>query len=190
MYLNRGIQVPKTIHGKSLIDFLVIDTNELARADACTQTSECTIQSPTQVTVRVKPKATILSTPLQTLDTNHDELLFQPTGTSICSSASNTKKDRLLVGKNAMPSVSTLERQLDSIIHDACEFSKQEEEIENEQKQFIQFHRFDSASNDNDHQVIFLAPAPFQSSTSSTAPAITNRLVTLMKMTFFTACKL
>lgn len=170
LYINRGIQVPRTIHGKKLIDFLVIDLNS--------SEAETNISTPLKKSTKITKEVSI-QTEITSLD---HELINNLTLKRKCelndsfneiATAHNmnsihnqnieplvnhqnenifleppiletpSKKKRLLIGKNIekqpILSVSTLERQLNSIINDAAEHLKQEEEYEQQQKQQTQF---------------------------------------------------
>lgn len=153
LYLNRGIQVPKTIHGKNLIDYLVIDLkSEPHLNDVCISgNKEASTQTDTFLDQAVKrPFALIDQT---NINHSNDNIFVSP------------QKKRLLIGKNAEKkselSVSTLERQLDSIINDAFEHLKQEEE--QEQQNHLLFTTQASASTPhptvaNSDGIVLIAP--------------------------------
>ena len=141
MYIKRGLHVPRTIHGKTLVDYLVIDTSII------------TGSSPTTAAATSNPKrASVLST-----------TTTSPSAAA-ASPAKSGKKARLLVGRNVdttrptMHTVSSLERQLGSIIEDAAQQLMQHEELEKQLSQSTQ------------DEFIFAAPssAPTPATTTTT----------------------
>jgi hypothetical protein len=167
LYINRGIQVPKTIHGKKLTDYLVIDlkSNEfdsssnlstplkqtfstIITKEISTQTEITSLDKEQLHNLTLKRKYEIkdeMSSSINNqnigveslLDQQNENIFLEPT---IIETPS--KKKRLLIGKNIekqpILSVSTLERQLTSIINDAAEHLKQEEEYQQQQQQHQQ----------------------------------------------------
>lgn len=121
-YLDRGIALPKTIHGKTLFDYLSFDPDKI---DEKTSQKD----SPRTANTKVIQDTSIKQTNQIKIPTNEDSESLSKIKIS-CS----PQKNRLLIGKNVekIPelSVSTLERQLGSIISDASNYLKQQEEQE------------------------------------------------------------
>ncbi|RNA40223.1 hypothetical protein BpHYR1_016366 [Brachionus plicatilis] len=143
LYLKRGIIVPKTIHGKTLSDYLVIEPrlseHEKKRPTASigTQTDEIEKNSAfVECNFYAEPATLSSKRKLSQYDDRLDNQSTELDQESISSSvenyspseveqnASGVKKRRLLIGKNVekLPELtfSTIERSLDAFISDAA----------------------------------------------------------------------